>query len=54
MNIQRANPADLRDAITVAQTLIKEGILFLPVPIFTKEQAEAAAKLADQHFKSVE
>ena len=41
--MNRASPADLRKAIEVANTYVKVGILFVPMPVFDK--ADHAAKV---------
>ena len=50
--MNRAHPADLRIAIAVANSYVKTGILFVPMPVFSKEErsarVEEAANILDR------
>ncbi len=50
--MNRASPADLRKAIAVANAYVKTGILFVPMPVFSKEEqaarVEEAANILDR------
>lgn len=43
--MNRASPVDLRKAMDVANTFVKAGILFVPVPVLN--DADHAALVAD-------
>lgn len=44
--MNRASPADLRKAIDAATTLMKAGVLFVPMPVLNEaDHAELIAKL---------
>lgn len=45
MAIERANPADLRKCLEAADTMIKAGLQFVPMPVL---DAEDRRKLIDQ------
>lgn len=46
--MNRAHPADLRRAIEVANAYLKAGILFVPMPVFSKEEmADRVQEAAD-------
>ncbi|MDP3440979.1 MAG: DUF1382 family protein [Azonexus sp.] len=50
--MNRAHPVDLRKAIAVANVYVKTGILFVPMPVFSKEEqaarVEEAADILDR------
>lgn len=44
--MNRASPADLRKAIDAATTLMKAGVLFVPMPVLDEaDHADLVAKL---------
>lgn len=47
--MKRANPADLRRAVDVANTYVKAGILFVPMPALDQADHDAlVAQSADR------
>lgn len=46
MSIQRASPADLRKALEIANTLAKAGLLFIPMPVLSAEDASGLQRQA--------
>lgn len=46
--MKRASPVDLRRAIELANTYVKAGILFVPIPVYGIEDFTARANEADQ------
>ena len=45
--MNRASPVDLRKAIDVANTYVKAGILFVPIPVIDKDKHAALVIQAD-------
>lgn len=45
--MERANPADLRKAIEAANTYVKAGILFVPIPVLNKDDHAAKVHEAE-------
>ncbi|MBD1554271.1 DUF1382 family protein [Pseudomonas typographi] len=52
--MNRANPSDLRDALMMAQSMIKAGILFVPIPILSAEDAQHLGALAHKRLHQIE
>ena len=43
--MNRANPADLRKAIEMANVYVKAGVMFVPIPVLN--EADRAAKMLE-------
>ncbi|MFP2768079.1 hypothetical protein [Oceanisphaera sp. KMM 10153] len=54
MTVQRANPADLRNALSVAQTLANAGIDFVPVPVADNESKAHLVEMATASLAAIE
>ena len=44
--MNRAFPADIRKALDAANNCAREGIMFIPVPVFSERDKAAVKKLA--------
>lgn len=52
--MNRASPADLRKALQAAKTYADAGILFVPLPTFSKEEHDQAVELAAWRLERIE
>ncbi|WP_110947071.1 DUF1382 family protein [Pseudomonas bohemica] len=52
--MNRANPSDLRDALMMAQSFIKAGILFVPMPVLSAEDAQHLGAMANERLDQLE
>ncbi len=52
--MNRAHPADLRDALMMAQSMIKAGILFIPMPVLSAEDAQHLGAMANKRLDRLE
>ncbi|HEY0287053.1 MAG TPA: DUF1382 family protein [Pseudomonas sp.] len=52
--MNRANPSDLRDASMMAQSFIKAGILFVPMPVLSAEDAQHLGAMANKRLDQLE
>lgn len=52
--MNRANPTDLRKAIEAAQTMLKAGLLFVPMPVLSAKDHAQLVKQCDARFSLLE
>ncbi len=52
--MNRAHPADLRDAMMMAQSFVKAGILFVPIPVMNAEDAQRLGLMAGERLDKLE
>lgn len=50
----RAHPADLRDAIMMAQSFVKAGVLFVPIPVLDADDAQRLGVMALERIEKME
>lgn len=52
--MNRASPVDLRKALDAAKAYADAGILFVPLPTFSKEEHDQAIQLAAWRLEQLE
>ena len=54
ISLQRAEPAALRSALNAAHMMATAGIMFVPVPVSSEEDAQALRARSLQHLQAME
>ncbi|MGV8921621.1 MAG: hypothetical protein ACOH2R_28280 [Pseudomonas sp.] len=51
--MNRAHPSDLRDAMEAAQSMVKAGVLFVPVPVLSADDAQRIGQMASDRLDQI-
>ena len=51
--MNRASPADIRKSLVIAHEIAKAGILFVPIPVTSREEFIALGKQAESKMSAI-
>lgn len=54
MTVERANPNEMRKAITMSEHFIKHGIYFIPIPVVDSENANVLLEMLISNLEKLE
>lgn len=54
MTVKRADPAEMRKAVTMSQHFIKNGIYFIPVPVVDEDSANLLLGMLISNLEKLE